>query len=181
MFDTKPRQHLAVVAIANCSICHGEGFRYNNPNAKPDCLAACQITAGWRTSCACSSSLSGIRCRIVAFSFQIHSDFIVHLWADLLLVWHESDYICIPKTSSPSLRSTDLQGRALSLSPLPKLPKPRSQSMFVGEAPDISFHPLSHKIPPCAVRGSERIRASASVTEPHQGHTNITSVQLPDA
>lgn len=44
--------------------------------------------------------------------------------------------------------------------------------------PGASFRPLSHKIPFCAARGRESTRAWASATEPHQGHTNITSVQL---
>lgn len=136
MVDTKLRQHLAVLAIANCSICHGEGFRYNNPNAKPDCLAACQITVGWRTRCACSSSLSGIRCRIVVFSFQI-SLILLSTFGQLWL-WPGMNQITFASRKA-SLRSTDLQWRALSLSPLPKQPKPifgRSQSLFAGE----TFH-----------------------------------------
>lgn len=51
--------------------------------------------------------------------------------------------------------------------------------------PHISFHPLSHKIlhlTPCNEgRGRERKNrepAPAPVTKPHQGHTNIASVQL---
>lgn len=179
--DTQPCQHLAVIAVANCNICHGEEFRYNNPSAKPGCLAACQITAGRHTSCAraCSRLMLEVAFRIaVDVLLSSLSGFIVHPWSDLLRSCHKSDHICIQKTSSQSHCSNDLQGCALSLSPLPKQRKPRSQSRFAGEGPSLSFHPLSHKIPFCAVRGRGSARASASVTEPHQGHTNITSVQL---
>lgn len=88
MVDIKPCQRLALIAITNCSICHSEGCRYNNPNAKLDCLAACQITAGRHSSCArvFSPLLSRIRFRTaVDVLISYLSDFIVHLWSDLLL------------------------------------------------------------------------------------------------
>lgn len=93
----------------------------------------------------------------------------------MLLGCHKSEHVCVQKQAG---LFADLQGCALFSFPLPKQRKPRSQSKFAGEGPSVSFHPLSHKMSFCAVRGRESTRAWASVTEPHQGHTNITSVHL---
>lgn len=150
-----------------------KGFRYSNPSAKLGRLTACQITARQPASCACVCSilLSGMRfiCRrcFNFVSLWLYSPPVVRFAS--VLPWIRSHLR--PETSSQSHCSTGLQGCALS-------PSPRSQSKFAGEGPGVSFRPLSHKIPFSAVRGRESTRASASVTEPHQGHTNITSVQL---
>lgn len=99
------------------------------------------------------------------------SDFTVHLWSDLLPVSHESDRIYVQKQAV---------GAALPLTcedvhfPHPHQANPG----LLGEGPGVPFRPLSHKIPFCAVRGRGSGRGSASVAQPHQGHTNITSVQL---
>lgn len=103
---------------------------------------------------------------------------IVHLWSDLLLVCHKSHHICVQKQAVGATVPHTCKDVHFSRPLFPNSECHEANLKSAGEGPSVSFQPLSHKIPFCAVRGSESTRASASVTEPHQRHTNITSVQL---
>lgn len=108
MGETKPCQQLAVVTIANCSICHGGGERKLFQVQQSKCqtwfyhrLSDYSDAPQQRPTCLSPDSLSGTRFRILTRFF--HSKISVRLLyptCGLILCFsasNKSDHICICK------------------------------------------------------------------------------------